>query len=67
METYDIYFKHENDSANKGYSIKDQAKAIRMAEDMLGGRKSYVKEFTGGTISVVCKETKEAVWSKTIQ
>lgn len=67
METYDIYFKTEDDSANKGYSIKDQAKAIRMAEDMLDGRKSYVKEFVGGTISVVRKETKEAVWSKAIQ
>lgn len=67
METYDIYFKTEDDSANKGYSIKDQAKAIRMAEDMLDGRKSYVKEFVGGTISVVRKETKETVWSKAIQ
>lgn len=30
METYDIYFKEGNDFANKGFSLKDKAKAIRM-------------------------------------
>ncbi len=39
METYDIYFKEGNDFANKGFSLKDKAKAIRMAEDMLAERK----------------------------
>ena len=58
METYDIYFKEGNDFANKGFSLKDKAKAIRMAEDMLAERKGYVKDFVGGTISVMCKETK---------
>ncbi len=57
METYDIYFKEGNDFANKGFSLKDKAKAIRMAEDMLAERKGYVKDFVGGTISVMCKET----------
>ena len=61
METYDIYFKEGNDFANKGFSLKDKAKAIRMAEDMLAERKGYVKDFVGGTISVMCKETKEEV------
>ena len=42
-------------------------KAIRMAEDMLAERKGYVKDFVGGTISVMCKETKEEVWSKPIE
>lgn len=67
METYDIYFKEGNDFANKGFSLKDKAKAIRMAEDMLAERKGYVKDFVGGTISVMCKETKEEVWSKPIE
>ena len=52
METYDIYFKEGNDFANKGFSLKDKAKAV--------------KDFVGGTISVMCKETKEEVWSKPI-
>ena len=51
---------------NKWFSLKDKAKAIRMAEDMLAERKGYVKDFVGGTISVMCKETKEEVWSKPI-
>ena len=63
METYDIYFKEGTDFANKGFSLK----AIRMAEDMLAERKGYVKDFVGGTISVMCKETKEEVWSKLIE
>ena len=67
METYDIYFKEGTDFANKGFSLKDKAKAIRMAEDMLAERKGYVKDFVGGTISVMCKETKEEVWSKPIE
>lgn len=66
METFDIYFKEGADSANKGFSLKDKTKAIRMAEDMLAERKGYVKDFMGGTISVICKETKEEVWSKPI-
>lgn len=67
METYDIYFKDKYDSANKGFSLKSQEKAIRMAEDMLVERKGYVKDFVGGAISVVCKETKEEVWSRPIE
>lgn len=67
METYDIYFKDEHDSANKGFSIKNKEKAIRMAEDMLRERKGYVKDFVGGTISVMRKETKEIVWSQPIE
>ena len=28
METYDIYFRDEQDSANKGFNLKDKEKAI---------------------------------------
>jgi hypothetical protein len=45
METYDIYFKEGNDFANKGFSLKDKAKAIRMAEDMLAERKRICEGF----------------------
>ena len=47
--------------------MKDKATAIRMADDMLAERKGYVKDFVGGTISVMCNETKEEVWSKPIE
>lgn len=47
METYDIYFRDEQDSANKGFNLKDKEKAIRMAEDMLAEKKGYVKRLSG--------------------
>ena len=45
METYDIYFKEGNDFANKGFSLKDKAKAIRMAEDMWVSGFSWLVSF----------------------
>lgn len=59
METYDIYFRDEQDSANKGFNLKDKEKAIRMAEDMLAEKKGYVKDFPGGIISVIDKSQKK--------
>ena len=47
METYDIYFRDEQDSANKGFNLKDKEKAIRMAEDMLAEKKGYDGVFIG--------------------
>ena len=35
METYDIYFRDEQDSANKGFNLKDKEKAIRMCPVLL--------------------------------
>ena len=29
METYDIYFRDEQDSANKGFNLKDKEKATK--------------------------------------
>ena len=59
METYDIYFKEGNDFLIQDLPLKDKAKAIRMAEDMLKlNAKGYVKDFVGGTSSVMCKKRK---------
>lgn len=30
METYDIYFRDEQDSANKGFNLKDKEKALSL-------------------------------------
>ena len=66
METYDIYFRDEQDSANKGFNLKDKEKAIRMAEDMLAEKKRLCERLSGRIISVIDKSTKEEVWSKPI-
>ena len=65
MKTFDIYFSDNSTSDNKGFNIKTEEKAIRMAEDMLVKKNSYVEEYAGGTISVVSSDG-EIVWSKPI-
>jgi hypothetical protein len=65
MKTFDIYFSDNSTSDNKGFNIKTEEKAIRMAEDMLVKKNSYVEEYAGGTISVVSSDG-ETVWSKPI-
>ena len=56
MKTFDIYFSDNSTSDNKGFNIKTEEKAIRMAEDMLVKKNSYVEEYAGGTISVVSSD-----------
>ena len=65
MKTFDIYFSDNSTSDNKGFNIKTEEKATRMAEDMLVKKNSYVEEYAGGTISVVSSDG-ETVWSKPI-
>lgn len=65
MKTFDIYFSDNSTSDNKGFNIKTEEKAIRMAEDMLVKKNSYVEEYAGGTISVVSSDG-ETVWNKPI-
>ena len=65
MKTFDIYFSDNSTSDNKGFNIKTEEKAIRMAEDMLVKKNSYVEEYAGGTISVVSSDG-DTVWSKPI-
>lgn len=65
MKTYDIYFSDGSSSDNKGFFIKTEEKAIRMAEDMLVKGNSYIEDYAGGTISVVDSEG-ITVWSKPI-
>ena len=66
MYTYDIYFRDEQDSANKGFNLKEKEKSNRIEEDKLANKKGYVKDFPVGIISVIDKSTKEEVWSKPI-
>ena len=41
-------------------------KAIEKASQMLESNESYVADYVGGTISVVCNETGETIWEKNI-
>ena len=65
MKTYDILFSDKSSSDSKGFSIKTEEKAIHMAEDILVKKNGLVKEYAGGTISVIDSDG-EVVWSKPI-
>lgn len=66
METYDILFKDLREETAKGFNIKDKDKAIRMASDMLDQRKGLVRQYPGGTINVINKQSHEVLWSESI-
>lgn len=65
MKTYDIYFSDGVSSDHKGFAIKAEEKAVRMAEDMLAKGNFYTEQYAGGIISVVDSEG-STIWSKPI-
>lgn len=67
MDIYDIRFSDKKGSTDKGFNIRDKEKAIRMAQDILDGRKGLANEFVGGTIAVYCKKTGTIIWQQPIQ
>ena len=47
MKTYDIYFSDGVSSDHKGFAIKAEEKAVRMAEDMLAKGNFYTEQYAG--------------------
>ena len=45
MKTYDIYFSDGVSSDHKGFAIKAEEKAVRMAEDMLAEGNFYTEQY----------------------
>jgi hypothetical protein len=64
--TYDIYFNNEEDSNNKGFS-----KSLSYCRDYIemknGSMDSYFADYKGGTVSIVCNETGETVYSEVVR
>ena len=65
INTYDIVFNDDSNSNNKGFNCSKE-EAIQRAEDMLKSKESYVNDYQGGTISVVCNQTGETAWERDI-
>lgn len=65
MKTYDIHFNDDQDSNSKGLK-----KSIRECRDYIemhnGTDYSYFQDYKGGTVSVVCNETGEEVYSEVV-
>jgi len=61
MKTYDIYFNDSSDSNNKGF-----ASTLDYCMDYIntynGTDESFFADYKGGTVSIVCNETGEAVY-----
>ena len=66
MRTYDVYFSDSTDSNNKGFNESfDYCKSY--IEDYNGTDESYFEDYKGGSVSIVCNETGEEVYSEDIR
>lgn len=66
MKTYDVHFNDANDSNNKGFnnSIED---CMIWIESNRNDNSTYFGDYKGGTVSIVCNETGEEVYSEIIK
>ena len=66
MKTYDVHFNDSTDTNSKGFKeTLDYCKDYIQANN--GTNDSYFKDYKGGTVSVVCNETDEEVYSEIIK
>lgn len=61
MKTYDVHFNDANDSNNKGFKESFEY-CKEYIEFHNGTNESYFADYKGGTVSIVCNETGEAVY-----
>lgn len=65
-QTYDIHFNDDTSSNNKGFAISlEEAKAYIAANNRTNNR--YFANYKGGTVSIVCNETDEVVYSEEVK
>lgn len=64
--TYDLYFDDDDNTNNKGWKESyDYCKEY--IELYNGTNHSYFGDYRGGTVSIVCNETEETVYSEHIK
>lgn len=65
MKTYDVYFNDENNSNNEGlYSSYEDCMA--WIEFNRHDKSTYFGDYRGGTVSIICNETGEEVYTEVI-
>jgi hypothetical protein len=66
MKTYDVCFNNEIASNNKGFAL-----SFEECKDYIdfynGTLVSYFADYRGGTVSIVCRETDETVYTTKIK
>lgn len=66
MKTYDVYFSDVTDSNNKGFNESfNYCKSY--IEGHNGTNESYFGDYKGGSVSIVCNETGEEVYSEDVR
>ena len=66
MKTFNIHFDDSNDSNDKGLR-ESFLYCIDYIKIHNGSNTSYFEDYKGGTVSIVCNETGETVYSTTIK
>lgn len=66
MKTYDVYFNDSTDSNNKGLNESFDY-CMSYIEDYNGTNESYFEDYKGGSVSIVCNETGEEVYSEDVR
>jgi hypothetical protein len=64
--TYDVQFDSNDNSECKGFTSSLQECKDYIAQHN-GTDKSHFADYKGGTVSVVCNETDEIVYSETVK
>jgi hypothetical protein len=64
-KTYDVRFDDDESSNTKGFKMTKK-EAIDYIKGYNGSNHSYFKDYKGGVVSVVCKETGEVVYSEEV-
>lgn len=59
--TYDVFFNDEYSSNNKGFKLSFRECSDYIANNN-GSCNSYFEDYKGGTVSIVCNETRETVF-----
>lgn len=62
MKTYNVVFNDDENSNDKGFSLTEQ-ECIDYINLNNGTNNSYFADYKGGTVSIVCNESNEVVFS----
>ena len=64
--TYDVHFDDAENGNCKGFE-KDEQFCLDYIRQYNGTNESYFADYKGGTVSIVCNETGETIYSEEIK
>lgn len=66
VKTYDVIFNDNSNSNSKGMNgtQKERRQYIKFYN---GTNESYFEDYKGGTVSIICNETNEVIYTTTVK